>query len=362
MNIKKILLSAAALFSAAGVLISSMLGSQKPSDTQAPNSVASSLEVHFIDVGQGDSTLILCGDEAMLIDAGENDKGTLVQDYLTAQGVKSLKYMIGTHPDSDHIGGMDVILYKFDCETVIMPDEAKNTATYRDVIDVMKNKRYTNTLPEIGASYQLGDAEFTILSPAHNYDNSNNNSVVILLTHGENRFLFSGDAQEPAEEDILNCGISLKADVYKAGHHGSSTSSSEDFLNAISPTYAVISCGEDNSYGHPHAEVLNSFRMMGVQVFRTDEQGSILAKSDGKTITWNCSPTESWLSGNGTHVADVPDPDAVNTYVCNSNTKKFHYPDCPSAKDMKEENRVEIKATRAEMIKQGYEPCKGCKP
>ncbi len=363
MNIKKILLSAAALLSAAGVLISSMLGSQKPTDDiPTANPVDSSLEVHFIDVGQGDSTLILCGDEAMLIDAGDNDKGTLVQDYLTAQGVKSLKYMIGTHPDADHIGGMDVVLYKFDCETIIMPDEAKDTATYRDVIDVMKNKRYTNTLPEVGATYTFGDAEFTILSPAHGYDNSNNNSVVILLTHGENRFLFSGDAQEPAEEDILKCGISLKADVYKAGHHGSSTSSSEDFLNAVSPTYAVISCGEDNSYGHPHAEVLNSFRMTGVKVFRTDEQGSILAKSDGKTITWNCSPTESWISGNGTHVSEVPDADTVNTYVCNSNTKKFHYPDCSSAVDMKEENRVEIKATRAEMIKQGYEPCKGCKP
>lgn len=364
MNMKKILLSVGAFLSAAGIFISTMVGG-KPGSPEAPtpeSTGSSRLQIHFIDVGQGDSTLITCGGEAMLIDAGENDQGTAVQSYLTAQGVEKLKYMIGTHPDSDHIGGMDVVMYKFDCDTVIMPDEAKDTATYRDVIDTMKNKRYENTLPVVGDTYTLGDAEFTILSPSKKYDNSNNNSVVILLTHGDNRFLLTGDAQEPAEADILDSGISIKADVYKAGHHGSSTSSSEAFLEAVQPTYAVISCGEDNSYGHPHAEVLNSFRIAGVKVFRTDEQGSILATSDGKTITWNCSPTESWLSGNGTHVADLPDPDAVNTYICNINTMKFHYPDCPSAQDMRKENRMEIKATRAEMIGQGYEPCKGCKP
>ena len=359
MNIKKVFLSALAVVSAVGVFLSTLSGKPSTENTLPDNS---KLQIHFIDVGQGDSTLITCGGEAMLIDAGENDQGTNVQSYLEEQGIKSLKYMIGTHPDSDHIGGMDVILYKFDCETVIMPDEAKNTATYRDVIDVMKNKRYTNTLPVVGNSYTLGDAEFTILSPGKSYDNSNNNSVVIILTHGENRFLLTGDAQEPAEKDILACGIPINADVYKAGHHGSSTSSSDEFLKAIQPTYAVINCGEDNSYGHPHAEVLNSFRMAGVKVFRTDEQGSILATSDGKTITWNCSPTESWVSGNGTHVADLPDPDAVSTYVCNTSTMKFHTPDCSSAKDMKKENRLEIQTTRDDLIQQGYEPCKGCKP
>lgn len=367
MKMKKLLLSLAAFFSAAGIMLSTLLGGSDapdaPSETTAGAAVATEkLQVHFIDVGQGDSTLITCGGEAMLIDAGDNDQGTKVQDYLTAQGITRLKYMIGTHPDADHIGGMDVVIYKFDCDTIIMPDESKNTATYRDVIDTMKNRRYTNTLPSVGAVYTLGDAEFTILSPSHGYDNSNNNSVVILLTHGENSFLLTGDAQEPAEADILAAGLSVKADVYKAGHHGSSTSSSQAFLEAVSPTFAVISCGEDNSYGHPHAEVLNSFRMKGIQVFRTDEQGTILATSDGKTITWNCSPTESWLSGNGTHIAELPDPDAVNTYVCNTGTMKFHKPDCSSAKDMKEENRLEIQTTRTELIKQGYEPCKGCKP
>lgn len=360
MKRSRLLIPVAAVLSALGLLFSPL--TQNSPDTPSAGLESTQLQIHFIDVGQGDSTLIICGDEAMLIDAGDNDQGTKVQNYLQAQGVESLKYMIGTHPDADHIGGMDVVLYKFDCDTVIMPDEAKDTATYRDVTDTMKNKGYTNTLPEVGNTYTLGNAEFTILSPSRRYDNSNNNSVAILLTHGENRFLLTGDAQEAAEIDMLNCGISVKADVYKAGHHGSSTSSSEAFLNAVDPAYAVISCGQDNSYGHPHAEVLNTFRMMGVQVFRTDEQGSIIAFSDGQNITWNCSPSDSWISGSGAHVAELPDADSVNTYICNTNTMKFHYSDCPSAKDMKEENKLEIRTTRDELIKEGYIPCGGCKP
>ena len=371
MKLKKIIIPLLAALSALGVGFSTLMP-QSASQTST-NTGSAPLEIHFIDVGQGDSTLIRCGDSTMLIDAGENDQGTNVQSYLTAQGVDHLDYMIGTHPDSDHIGGMDVILYKFDCDTVIMPDESKDTSTYRDVIDTMKSKRYVNTLPVVGDTYSLGEASFTILAPSRSHENSNDNSVAILLTYGENRFLFTGDAQEAAEEDILDCGISIQADVYKAGHHGSSTSSTEDFLKAVAPTYAVISCGEDNDYGHPHSEVLNSFRSMGVQVFRTDEQGSIIAYSDGQNITWNCSPSDSWLSGSGAHVGGTSSSSGDNgasnnsgnqkmVYVCNINTMKFHYPDCSSATEMKKENRQEITATRNELIKQGYEPCGGCKP
>jgi competence protein ComEC len=208
--------------------------------------------------------------------------------------------MIGTHPDADHIGGMDVILYKFDCETVMMPDITNDTATYRDVIDTMNNRGYRNTLPKVGDTYSLGSAEFTILGPQKSYSDANNNSIVLLLTHGENKFLFVGDAGEEAEQDLLSSGLSLDADVLKVGHHGSRYSSSESFLQAVSPTYAVISCAEDNSYGHPHAETLNNLRAMGVELFRTDEQGTIVATSDGKTITWNMSPSDTWKAGEPT--------------------------------------------------------------
>ncbi len=244
------------------------------------------LAIHFLDVGQGDCTLVLCGGEAMLIDAGDNYQGTKIQNYLQKQGVEHLKYVIGTHPDADHIGGLDVILYKFDCETVVMPAEEKDTPTYRDVIDTMKEKGYTSTLPVVGDSYALGNASFTILSPAREYPESNNNSVALLLTHGDNTFLFTGDAEGAAEEDMLGCGISLDADVYHVGHHGSSTSSSQAFLEAVSPAYAVISCGAGNEYGHPHAETLEKLDALGAEVYRTDEQGAIVLTSDGQSLTF----------------------------------------------------------------------------
>lgn len=258
----------------------------------------SELTIHFIDVGQGDATLIECDDAYMLIDAGNNDKGTLVQNYLVKQGVETLDYVIGTHPDADHIGGLDVAIYKFDCETIILPDAEKDTKTYEDVLLAIQSKAYQITAPVVGETYTLGSAEFTIISPNKNYgSNVNDNSVGILLQNGENKFLFVGDAEEDAEEDMVNSGINLMADVYKVSHHGSKTATTDAFFAAVSPTYAVISAGEDNAYGHPAAEVLNTLREAGVEVYRTDEQGTIVLTSDGKEITWNCSPSETWQAG-----------------------------------------------------------------
>lgn len=325
----------------------------KTGDSEA----AQELEVHFLDVGQGDSTLFLCGAEAMLIDAGDNDQGTRIQDYLEKQGVETLKYVVCTHPDADHIGGVDVILYKFNCETVFMTQEERDTATYRDVADTMRQKGYSRTQPETGKQYPLGDAVFTILAPSAVGSDSNNNSIGILLTHGDNTFLFTGDAEEEEESEFLASGISLEADVYKAGHHGSRSSSSGELLEAVSPSFAVISCGEGNSYGHPHAETLNELRAMGVQVYRTDEQGTVIAVSDGSKITWNCSPSETWQAGEPTGSR----ADTVS-YICNTNTRKFHYPDCSSVEQMDETNMLPTSADREELIRQGYEPCGICRP
>jgi len=344
---------------------------QEPSEN-----ILEELVVHFIDVGQGDCTLITCGKEAMLIDAGDNDKGTKIQSYLQKQGIESLKYVICTHPDADHIGGMDVILYKFSCETILMTEEERETNTYRDVADTMKNKRYQKTLPVIGKSYSLGDAEFMIVGPVHMQEDSNNNSIAILLSHGENTFLFTGDAEEEEELDMVESGITLDADVYKAGHHGSRTSSSEKLLEAVSPDYAVISCGEGNSYGHPHSETLNHFRALGIKVFRTDEQGTIIAVSDGREITWNCTSSETWQAGEpvgsyGDHIAmSIQEPEDVTgleitdavTYICNTNSKKFHTLDCPSVEEMSDQNKLPTTLTREELIEQGYVPCKSCMP
>lgn len=368
----------------------------------------SELAVHFLDIGQGDAALIACDGEYMLIDAGDNDKGTAVQNYLTKQGVTKLKYVIGTHPDADHIGGLDVILYKFECETVMMPDIANDTATYRDVIDTMHTKGYENTLPRVGDSYTLGSAEFTILGPEKIYSDTNNSSIVLRLTHGNNSFLFMGDAKEEAETDILNGDIMVDADVLKVGHHGSRTASSKEFLQAVSPAYAVISCAEDNSYGHPHAETLNNLRALGVQVFRTDEQGTIVVTSDGKELEWNCAPSETWkagestqsaettgetvTSGSGTEqavesndatlqkegqqeeqqeqitAADIGNGDNFETgeapaganYIGNKRNGKLHRATCHTLP--KVENQVAF-STKEEAIAAGYDdPCGNCKP
>lgn len=272
---------------------------QKESDT------LSELSIHFIDVGQGDATLILCDDHAMLIDAGDNTKGTAVQLYLTKQGIENLDYLVLTHPDADHIGGADVIITKFDIDHVFMSDYAQDTKTYEEVLDALKYKNKNWSMPSVGETYTLGDADFTILAPLDTYDNANDSSIALLLTHGEKKFLFTGDCGENAEYDLIANEQGLSADVYQVGHHGSRYSSSQALMDAVSPTYAVISCGEGNSYGHPGAEVLNRFRAMGIQVFRTDEQGSIVATSDGTNITWNCAPSDTWKAGESTMSASA---------------------------------------------------------
>ena len=296
------------------------------------SSSAGQMQVHFIDVGQGDATLIACDGHYMLIDAGNNDKGTTVQSYLMSQGVEKLDYVIGTHPDADHIGGLDVVIYKFDCDTIIMPDVANDTRTYDDVVQAMKSKGYQTTYPVVGETYTLGGATFTIVAPNADYGNDMNDwSVGVLVQNGNNRFLFTGDAEEKAEEDILNNGIDISADVYAAAHHGSKTATSQAFLDKVSPTYVVISAGEGNKYGHPHAEVLNRLRAAGISVFRTDEQGTIVATSDGNDITWNCSPSESWKAGEPTGSSDTSQNAASSGTETSNNNSSSSVADNSSA-------------------------------
>lgn len=283
-----------------GIDTSGLLGNTGVRESQRKEALDgtgdSRLQVHYMDVGQGDATLIVCDGHAMLIDAGNNNQGTAVQSYLQSQNVETLDYVIGTHPDADHVGGLDVVITKLDCETILLTEEEKDTNTYRDVLDAIQYKGYKRTNPVIGDTYRLGSAEFTVAGPKHIGSDSNDNSIAIILQHGENTFYFEGDAGEKEEEDILDSGIEISADVYKIGHHGSKTSTSDGMLEAVSPAYAVISVG-DNSYGHPNAEVLNKLRAAGIQVFRTDEQGTIVAESDGTQITFNCQPSETWQAG-----------------------------------------------------------------
>ena len=348
------------------------------------------LQVHFIDVGQGDATLLTCGGHAMLIDAGDNNKGTTVQLYLAKQGVDHLDYLVLTHSDADHIGGADVVISKFNIDNIFFSNYEQDTKAYRELMDTLQARGRTYTTPAAGETYALGDASFTILGPLKSYGDANNSSISLMVEHGEKRFLFTGDCEETAEADLTASGRSLSADVYQAGHHGSRSSSSQKLMDAVSPAYAVISCGEDNSYGHPHAEVLNRFRSMGIKVFRTDEQGSVVAVSDGASVTWNCAPSETWQAGEpkgssassagqnnssgqggsaaagadtgsqSTNTAPAGDAGGSGRYIGNVNNGKLHLSSCGHLPNP--ENRAYFD-TREAAVAAGYDdPCKFCKP
>ena len=294
MTNKKLVKTIAASLTALVTFIGAGLGINEFNNQKKPNKPkpTSNIEIHYIDVGQGDATLVKCGDNAMLIDAGENDKGSQVWGYFKSQNVTKLDYVIGTHPDSDHIGGLDVIIYKLDCENVFMSSYKKDTRTYDDVIQAAKSKNYKIKNPKPGETYELSDAKFTIVAPNDKYDDANNASIGIYLEHGDISYLFTGDAEYEAELDIIDNGLNIDADVYKAGHHGSRTSSCDELLEKVTPKYVVVSCGEDNSYGHPHAAILNYCRINKIPLYRTDKQGTIVLKSDGKNIEWNMAPAE----------------------------------------------------------------------
>lgn len=247
----------------------------------------SQFQVHFVDVGQGDCSLIICDGEAMLIDAGDNDKGTKVQKYLKDQGISKLKYVIGTHPDADHIGGLDVVIYKFSCDNILMPEASSDTKSYLDVLSAIKSKGYKVTTVGQGDTFNLGSASFEILSPikGYPYAEDNNNSIVLRLDYYNNSFLFMGDAEyQPQQVMIYDDDINVKADLIKVAHHGANNGYMKGFYDEVAPKYAIISCGKGNKYGHPHSKVLNDFKNRGVNVFRTDEQGTIIAVSDGNNI------------------------------------------------------------------------------
>ncbi len=257
-------------------------------DEDNTKAVEGSLVVDFIDVGQGDSILIRQGSHAMLIDGGTSESKQDLLGFLESENVSSFDYIIGTHPHEDHIGSLDDVVNSYDFDTILFPKVTTTTKTFENLVLAVKGKNKKFVEPEINKEYTLGDAKFTILAPnSKEYDSLNNYSIVIKLTYGKNSFIFTGDAESLSESEILKNNVDLKADVLKIGHHGSSTSTSEKFLNAVSPKYAVISVGKDNSYNHPTKTTMNRLKKLGIPVYRTDEQGTIECVSNGETISFN---------------------------------------------------------------------------
>ena len=346
------------------------------------------LKIHFLDVGQGACALIESDGHYMLIDGGGRDASSFTVSYLAQLGIEKFDYLVATHFDEDHIAGLVGVFNKFAVGTVLEPSYKADKSIYTSFKEAEKKSGAEVIIPEPGAEYTLGDAKFTVLAPkkpenstdegtALNSSEENNQSICVLLKNGDNKVLFTGDAEQEEERYLIESGRDIRADVYLVGHHGSSSSSSELLLDAVRPKYAVISCGTGNDYGHPTQEVLDRLWDKDVSVFRTDEQGNIIMTSDGKEITWSTSPSETWAPGvvpakapdrntesvekTGTDTAEN-NQTAESLYVLNNNTMKFHRPGCSSVKKISEKNYGESSLSRDELIAQGYSPCGNCDP
>ena len=267
---------------------------------------AENLVVYFLDVGQADAAILQCGDEVMMIDGGESSDSSLIYSYLTKTlGITHIDYMIATHPHADHIGSLSGALNACSVGVVYSPVTSYDSKQFSSLVKYTQKQGRDLTVPEVGDSFAFGDAQVQFLSPSQKYSNTNDSSIVVRIIHGVNTFLFAGDAEWDAEHDMVASGYDLSATVLKVGHHGSDTSSSYVFLREVMPKYAVISCGKDNSYGHPTEGALSRLRDVGAQVFRTDMQGDVVFVSDGTALSFGtvkyADAQMLWKSGGATN-------------------------------------------------------------
>ncbi len=339
------------------------------------------LSVDFIDVGQGDSILICSGGQSMLVDAGTNESGKTVLNFLSDKGIKKLDYAVGTHPHADHIGGLDDVIRGIDTDSLLMPNAVTDTKTFNDVLDAAESRNLSITVPEEDDEFSLGASRVTVLSKnKEQSDNLNNSSLILKVVYGDFSLLLTGDAEKEAEKQLLSDKKDVSADVLKVGHHGSETSTSGDFLKAVSPKCAVISCGKNNDYGHPHEKTLKKLEKQGTEVYRTDISGtiSLFADSDGRFSVSVKGKTERTFNGSDGAAPDRSDAissaeqsefsrtagntDGGEEYILNIGTKKFHKKDCKNAQSIIGKNKKEYVGSRQQLINDGYAPCGACKP
>lgn len=323
-------------------------------------------EIHFIDVGQADCALVKCDGKTMLIDAGNREDSDLIYTYLKNQGISYLDVLLITHGHEDHVGGAAGALNAVTVGTAYCSVTEYNSKVFSNFVNYLNKQGKKITVPSHGDTFMLGSAYCQIVGPISQSDEPNNTSLVLLITYNGKTFLFTGDAETDEENEILDAGYNVKCDVLKVGHHGSETSTGYRWLKAAAPAYAVISCGKDNSYGHPHEGPLSKLRDADVKVFRTDMQGTIICYVDGNTIGFatNKNGAADTLEGAG-EGGNHTDNDSNNTekqYVLNTNSQKFHLPSCSSAESISEKNKQVVTDTRDNLIEQGYTPCGSCDP
>ena len=346
------------------------------------SSIKGECNVWVLDVGQGSSTLVESDGEYMLIDGGDSDKSSYLVSYLKKKEITNFKYVIATHYDADHLNGVVGALNVFDVENVICPEYTTTTRVYNSFISIMDNKKINRIQPIVGETYSLGRGEFTIIAPnSTGYSNVNDYSVGIRFKYNNKSFLVAGDATNISEEEIVNNSIDINSDVYIVNHHGSSGSSSSEFLNKIDPEDAVISAGKGNAYGHPAYKTLEKLNKIGAKIYRTDIEGEIEFSFTEKEIQFNKDSYNKLESGekiNKDSYENNQDNKLISSnegdnrsienessnksdnYVLNKNTKKIHKDDCKSVKQMSDNNKVYFDGTIDEAEAQGYSKCQNC--
>lgn len=339
-------------------------------DIPVQPSVTGNLEIDFLDVGQADCIyIILPNGETMLIDAGDTPTSEKVVQSIKDNNTKGvIDYVVATHPHSDHIGGMAAVINAFTIKNVWMTDATTNTKVFENLLDTLKAKNLLFKTAKVGKIlFDYGKLKAVFIAPnGSGYKDLNEYSAAILLTYNDNRFLFMGDAGEESEAEILASGIDISADVLKVGHHGSSTASTKAFIKKVSPKFAVISCGKGNSYGHPASQTLATLSEFGIDVKRTDEDGTIVFYSDGEKITFSTFQTEIQPRAPTTTPSETTEPKITeqpsakaqdqNTIVYITNTgTKYHRDGCRYLS----KSKIPISLEEA---RKNYEPCSVCKP
>lgn len=317
----------------------------------------STFSILFIDVNQGDAALVECDGHHMLIDGGDKSNSSKIYTILKDKEITHLDFIIASHAHEDHVGGLAGALNYADADTVLCPTDKYDSEAFSDFKKYANEKGGGIIIPTLNDTYYLGSAKMDILA-VNTEESTNNSSIVLMITYGENQFLFTADAEREVEYALLDSKIDLSATVLKVAHHGSDTSTSYPFLKEVMPTYAIISVGKNNNYGHPTEQVLSKLHDAEVEVFRTDLLGDILCTSDGKNVYFEHNDT---LSSQSSVDATVQENKALEiNYIINIHSNKFHTPYCESVQKMSESNKINYTGTYEELIEQGYKPCAIC--